>query len=707
MYRVLVVFLILLAWSSPAKAEFPKTWHNEGLGAFLDGELLSTAIHADGSLRLGHELSLLGKPAFGNFLDAVLSSDESRAMFATGNGGGVFGLAQGGTVQTWFERRQSLVSALELDRSGQLYAALSPNGHIYRRNKTGKFEVFADIDSRYIWDMLANPDGSLLIATGDPGVIYRLGADGRSEAYWRSEDANLKVLYRDDKVGLLVGSGSQALVYRITTGGKAQTILDSPLNEITAITGDRQGHIFVAAMANQANYTGPKSIVYMIDRLGRVDTLFRLSTESIYSLALTGKGTLMIGSGPQGRIYEITQATSPDKREISLTARAQAQQVVKLLPYRNGNVLAVTSNPAGVELYQAHYLSQGFYHSKILGTELLANWGAVSFQGLIPGGTEILVQARSGNSPKPDKTWSDWSVSESQPTSSPLKVPPSRYLQLRFQLKSRVSEVTPQLHSFTVSYQRRNVAPVIRETYFLQKGLYFTPHSQVVVEPPKMMELNPATLQKLAQPQTPDFYYNQIQNDNREPIMRYLQLQREGMQTLAWEAGDDNADNLNYDVYVKRFGTQEWRPVARNIQHPHCAIDTLTLLDGHYHFRIFATDAPSNLSGQSYRVFRETNLFTIDNTPPNIEDVKVTPSLQSTQVRFQAQDALSQLVYAQYAWDSQPFQLVAAADGLTDNTFEAFVFQGSKLPKGRHTLAVRVLDRAGNLAVWRQDIQIP
>src|SRR5207302_10106262 len=90
------------------------------------------------------------------------------------------------------------------------------------------------------------------------------------------------------------------------------------------------------------------------------------------------------------------------------------------------------SNQGKVFRYGESIQSEGSYESPVRDAKLAATWGHVWWRG--QGAVEL--QTRSGNSDKPDTTWSDWSVSYSDSTGSQITSPKARFIQLRALLRT-------------------------------------------------------------------------------------------------------------------------------------------------------------------------------------------------------------------------------------------------------------------------------
>jgi hypothetical protein len=87
-------------------------------------------------------------------------------------------------------------------------------------------------------------------------------------------------------------------------------------------------------------------------------------------------------------------------------------------------------------------------------------------------------------------------------------------------------------------------------------------------------------------------------------------------------------------------------------------------------------------------------MFAIDNTRPVIDGLTVT----YPRAAARAHDTLSTIAEMAFSIDDGPWQLGTSADGLFDDLTEDLrIDLPTSLPRGTHTLAVRVADAAGNI----------
>ena len=699
--QTLCATLLCLSLASPALAEFPKNWYVEGVDAMLNGDVLSTALQADGAVVLSAEMKGVQRLEAGTVMDAVRLKN-GKLLVATAQEGAVY-LIDSERSEALLKLPQGIVTAVAQGKDGTLYAAVSGQQKGKTVIYTGKNELKAQttLNVGYVWDMVPLGD-KIYFVSGSPGAFFEY--DGReAKPIWQSNESNLRSLHRHPKWGWLIGSGNRGVVYRYD-GGQLESVFDTNFDEINAIVSNQQGDVFVSANRIKARKNAAKSAVYHISTNRHAEMLFPLTGETSYALALEKNGTLLVGTGNAGRIYSVKTPLKSETRTLSLTGRSRSTQVTSLLSGQN-ETYVFGSSPAAVESYGDKFRRVGIYESDILGTGILSSWGALHTTSFRPAGTKILAFARSGNTRRPDETWSSWVGPYTNPDEVQLKAPRGRYLQLKFELQTTNTRVTPQLHSFEVNYQRDNLPPRMREVFFLQRGLYFKPHTVGKVQGPRTVQLNPRVLDKLRQPKHNDEIYMELAEKRLPEPLRMVQQYDPKMLTLAWDASDSNDDEMLFHVAYQPYGQNEWKYIAQNLNQWVYSFDTSNMNDGQYHFRVYVHDRFSN-PGNGFTVFKDSDLITIDNTPPQLSGITLRPVGNEIEVQFSAEDKMSPLAYAELSVNGQSLELLPSNDGIVDSKKEAFRFRFKSPGKGRHNIVVKVADRIGNLAVGRNSIEV-
>ena len=75
---------------------------------------------------------------------------------------------------------------------------------------------------------------------------------------------------------------------------------------------------------------------------------------------------------------------------------------------QGSNFYVATSNIAKLFRVQSEVTPEGSYESPVKDTKLISRWGVLAWRGEVPTGATLEFFARSGNSERPDQTWSDW-----------------------------------------------------------------------------------------------------------------------------------------------------------------------------------------------------------------------------------------------------------------------------------------------------------
>ena len=61
----------------------------------------------------------------------------------------------------------------------------------------------------------------------------------------------------------------------------------------------------------------------------------------------------------------------------------------------------------------------------------MSTWGSLQWRAVVPDGASLKIHTRSGNTKKPDKSWSDWSKAHTLADGEAIQSPRARYLQYK------------------------------------------------------------------------------------------------------------------------------------------------------------------------------------------------------------------------------------------------------------------------------------
>jgi hypothetical protein len=412
-----------------------------------------------------------------------------------------------------------------------------------------------------------------------------------------------------------------------------------------------------------------------VDADGFHEPYWGLSDAAIHSLIKLEDGTLLIGTGDQGRVFS-SDAFQSWKLRQTLPAGLRVSQLLQLPGSRD--ILAFSSSPARVYRLDFGLTGAGTFTSKVFDGSQVSRWGRLYTEAV---GDGVATLVRSGNTETPDRAWSPWRSIDSNGAGDGETVP-GRYLQYRLDLSAPDAEVR-RIRFF---YRHANAAPVIQSLRAVT--------SHVGLE---RFELPP---------QQPAIDLDQFARDSgarsgqsTEPRQQIRSYERPGMVTGVWQARDPNGDDLVYTLKLRPAGNEEWDIISDDLRTNFYSFNSNGRADGHYQLKVIASDHRSNHPSEVRTARRVSDSFLIDNTAPEIrmEDVWVEGDLAT--VQFRAIDATSIIVMAEYSLNGGETVVLFPDDGIFDARDERFRVELGPLSPGRHSLLLQVVDEAGNRKV--------
>ena len=172
---------------------------------------------------------------------------------------------------------------------------------------------------------------------------------------------------------------------------------------------------------------------------------------------------------------------------------------------------------------------------------------------------------------------------------------------------------------------------------------------------------------------------------------------------------DDNGDDLSFDLYLRGDGEQVWRVLKKAITDKVYSFDATSLPDGGYQIKVVASDSPSHSPADALTGDLVSDRFELDTTAPVISDLKASlvagkqaSGSGSIAISFEAKDAASPVIHAEYSIDAGPWQYVEPVGGLSDSKDEHYSFS-AQVPataagEPEHLVTVRAYDRHENVA---------
>ncbi|HEV8148509.1 MAG TPA: hypothetical protein VGP79_19095 [Bryobacteraceae bacterium] len=728
--------MLLLLCAALASAATTTTWEMNSYQDFLRGKLNGLSLTQDGRLIVGPRVTTLFSSDQPQIWSVAQAPDGSLYL-GTGHRGRLYKLdPQGKSTLAW-TADQPEIFAVAVDAKGVVYAATSPDGKVYRIENGKAAEYFAP-EARYIWALQVAPDGALMVATGDQGRIFRVTGAGKGALFYDSGQSHVTCLAFDRAGNLLAGSEPNGILYRIAPSGRAFVLYDANLPEIHAIVPAPDGTIYAAALggsvsrrtsgtgsqatpagagtaptisvtvtdAAQAGLNAPprptttkasdatqptavstpttadvsgveKSAIYRIHADNTVETIWSSKEENAYDLVLD-RDVVTFATDAQARIYRLER-----DRKATLIAQTNEGAAMRLVALSSG--LVATTGDAGKVLRLVNGTgASGTFESPVHDAGTVARWGRLIWR---MDGKGIVFRTRSGNTARPDATWSDWSEPITETERAAIASPNARYVQWRAEFAGTAAGAA--LDSVTIAYVPQNTPPVVRSISVTSQGASASAgktQSAVGATPPSYS----ITVTDTGEAATPA----------GAPSQTLSRAQGSQVQ-ISWQADDPDGDRLIYSLYFRGDEEREWKLLRGNITENTYLLDADLFADGRYFFRVTASDRLSN----PLNLAREADLVSapviIDSTPPTVTAGAPRRSGATVEIDVDAEDRGNILRRCEFSVDAGQWYPVEASDGVTDSAKERFLVRVENLPAGEHLIVIRVYDAAGNAGLTK------
>jgi len=723
------------------------TWEMTSYADFVRGRFDGISLSREGRLSLAPKVETVftsDQPV----VWSVAQGADGTLYAATGHRGRIYRIGRDGKSSLLWTAEQPEIFAIAVDRAGAVYAGTSPDGKVYRIENGKAYEYF-EPKARYIWTLAVAPDGALYVGTGDQGKVFRVEAAGKGEVYYETGQSHITGLAVDSQGRLLAGTEPNGILFRITAKDKAFVLYDANLPEIRAIVPMPDGTVYAAALGGsvakraqsaaqaaqglsggasgvptatttvtvEAQSTPPggeikppdatkppagqipaatpqvstqftpvvdvsgveKSAVYRINPDNTVETLWSSKEENVYDLLALEK-QILFSTDENGRIYGL----APDRR-ITLVTQTNESETTRLLPAEH-SVLAATGNLGRIYRLGEVPGASGSYEAPVHDSGTASRWGSLSWRADVPASCSLRFRTRSGNSAKPDRTWSEWSEPLSTPSGSRIASPNARYIAWKLEMAGCGSGGTPSLTSVTVAYLPQNSPPVIKIINVV---------TQSVATPPTAKNSTTSTAPYTVTVSDGGDASASSAGTPTQTLPRASQQQI----SITWQAEDPDGDRLIYNVYFRGEDESQWKLLKGNTHDNSVTFDGDVLADGKYFFRVVASDREANPPPSAREATLVSAPVMIDNTPPVVTVGDVRHSGSTAHIEFEAADSASALRRCEYSLDAGGWVPVEAADGVIDSLREKFVLDLTGLAAGEHLIVIRAADSANNTGV--------
>ena len=712
LFRLLLVTISLFGFFSVIAASEPSIWSVNTRADILKGDAKGVSIDENGTITLAPKLSEIYNTGQ-SYVWSSAADAAGNVFLGTGGDGKIFRVGADGKATLFYDAAELNVAALAIGGSGELYAGTAPDGKVYRIDRSGAATVFFEPKEKYIWSLAVMSDGSLAIGTGETGRIYRVksaNAAPESALLFDTSETHIISLAADKSGNLYAGTDASGLVLRFGADGKPFALLDSPLREIHDLSVGADGSIYALALGDSASaattttttteatpsaspesatvsaekpnpatpeptpksrydLTGAKSAVYRISPDGGSNVLWNSATVAGFSIHARESGNgVYLGTSDKGRIYGI----GDDGRETLVLQSDESQ--ISTLTAAGQNLYATTSNQGKLFRVGAETVAEGSYESAVLDAKAVAAWGRIWWRA----SGSIQLQTRSGNSERPNETWSAWSAAYADAKGAQIASPRAKYLQWRAILKS--SNSAANLNEVNVSFLPRNIAPEVLSIQVLPTNVGLAANPAIQIDP-------------------------NIETSGLDPqifgivnaVIPPRRLYQRAATSLQWTAEDRNGDKLEYAIYYREIGEADFKLLRDKLTDNFYTIDGQSLADGRYIFRITAQDSPSNPANQALSGERLSEPVEIDNTAPTVTiSDQIQISGDRARVVFNAADAASFLTKAEYSVNGAEWRAVYADDGISDSPRERYTVEIPVPNAGEYAVTLRVFDVNGN-----------
>jgi hypothetical protein len=646
---------------------------------FDKGEPKGTLVSSEGEVVPGRDAKRLDAPS----ATLVFSSARGRdgtVYLGTGDQAHLFAAA-GDKVRKVADLGGVLVTALTPGPGKSLLAGIMPDAKVVRVDPaTGRWKQLAKLPTKHVWALLHDAaKRRIFVATGSPGKIYSIPeGGGAATVYYDPGEKHLLCLARSQKGTLLTGSSDKAILYEVTAKGRGRAVHDFDANELRDVVVTPSGVMLVAANKFTVKTSGlprydrtkdgeegtpvkaknkkkskkkakvrpqelrpgaktGKGAVYRVTPDGDAEQLHALPKGYFTDLALDRDGLLWAADGTKGKVYLIRQ-----DRTV-LTAFDLSERQVLTLAVGGKEQYMGTGDAGAVYRIPARPVAKPAYLSEVFDAKHPSRWGNLRYQAA----GRLRVESRSGNTAKPDKTWSGWKAAQHLAGNTMrIKSATARYLQLRFKLDAKAI-----LRSFTAYHRPTNQRARISE-------ITFEPYGK--------------------------------EKDKKKPRTQKIKIK--------WKVDNPDKDELVYRVYARQEMGLTWQLVSGHepLEKTEYEWDTEPVPDGYYRIKVVASDERVNGPESTLKGKRISARLLVDNRKPEVLGLTV----RFPWVSGLARDSGSPISRVEYSLDGKPWRMVDTADGLYDSPAENFRFRlPAKLAPGRHTVSIRAVDAAHNMGV--------
>jgi hypothetical protein len=699
-FLVAATLAVVLLWSTFAAAAPSKWFRQTSARDFEEGEATASMILPTGEVVPGMKATAVGLEAAFVWCSAK-SPDGKTAYFGTGDQGKIFAVDVDGH-ETRARQVAALdvawVTALTARPDGTLIVGTTPGGRLYTVDpKSGRSSLLATLPADHIWSLARDAkSGALYAGTGAPGKVFSISQKGEARPLWDSGDKHVVSLLLEDEHHLVAGTSESAILFRVGIDGRAEALADFDAEEVRAIakapdgaatyvavndfdrggsssssggTGAKGTRITVATSGSPASAGSlprpgqrkARAALYRIENDGRIEQVFSIGDGYFTSLVFDEQGYAYVGTGTEGRVFRV----APD-RTAALAIDLPERQALTLVRAGKGFLIG-TGDVGGVYRAEPAPAGKASYLSRVIDGDFRAHWGLLRWQGT----HAIAIESRSGNTARPDATWSAFTRLASPHATADggagqIASPTARYLQYRVTFDA----ADARLGGVAVAYLPQNQRARVTE---ITTGDNASSSSSGSSAGGLLGGLGGSSSSS-----------SSAAARAHSPIVK-----------LRWKIDNPDGDELVYRLAFREENEAVWRPLGGPDPLSKAEYDWNTegLPDGTYVVRVVASDERAEPRERALDSYLVSPPILVDNRKPEVVGLNAHYPFVSGRAR----DDQSPISSLEYSVDGGEWQVLSPADGICDDLVEAFTVRLPALTPGPHAVAIRAWDGADNV----------
>ncbi len=665
---------------------------------------------------------------------SALCCDNSGHLFAGVSGSGKVYRISGGAASVVFDSNQAHITALTfVERENKVYVGTAEKGCVYSIDSDLKVNAEFETGEHIVTGIAKDKHNNLYVTTAGAGKLFRVQANGQSDAVASSE-AFYTIYYdsRDDRVysGDAEGDITRVEIEPLNDQAQFIPVCHTEQEAVMALATDKAGRLYcgtsnVAQVRSfQIHPSGDpsySSIVYDSQRSANWSRV-RLANINDDDRASLIKGIVVETRG--GETSQPDQAWSPwvvapVDGDGYLVKSGSSRFIQYKLTWKGSLEAKDARDWRNLIVSRVDITYQPTNAAPVLASLSVKAGDAFSgSETIIASGTDADQDNMLLSLDYSDDDGKSWKTAVADLRSRPSEAEKAKRKAKDAATKEAAKQ--PEKESGKESVDKKTV----EKKDSVQKTDDKKPDDKKIDEKKpeaKKSNAGSAKQRKLAdesaqEPDSkpdagePDANSNAKDAEAKEPDLKEAEKVEEKADGKTSAAAAEKSKDVKADVKSKKTeaeaatkASEQYSPTEKFTY----LFDTKKIKDGQYLMRFKLSDKPSNPEHEkSIVVLRPV---VIDNTPPQITDLKISKSERGLSIKLTAQDSVSYISDATYKIDdkeafafapiSAPDKVNASAGAstpLSDARTAVLSAEHIELEKGARKVTIQVFDRAGN-----------